>query len=111
MVTFQGNKMSIGPSTNFANAGIFQNQHEGSSIYTGCTIATRWRFVLFDYAQLNVVNREKLRIAALFFNDFADFLTGATQRRSVLERHNQPPFPVPLRLLCAGQLESARISR
>src|SRR5579864_3335624 len=30
---FHGNQMSIGPSTNFANAGIFQNQHEFSSDY------------------------------------------------------------------------------
>ncbi len=35
-----GNKMSIGPATNFANAGIFQNKYEGSSTYTGCTAVT-----------------------------------------------------------------------
>jgi hypothetical protein len=73
---FHGNTMRIGPSTNFANAGIFQNQHEGSSIYHWVHHRHSLAFGgIFDYAQLNVVNREN-QVAALFFNDFADFLTG-----------------------------------
>ncbi len=73
---FHGNKMSIGPSTNFANAGIFQNQHEGSSIYHWVHQRHSLAFGgIFDYAQLNVLNREN-QVANFNFNDFADFLTG-----------------------------------
>jgi carboxypeptidase family protein len=71
-----GNQMSIGPSTNFANAGIFQNQHEGSSIYHWVRHRHSLSFGgIFDYAQLNVENQEN-QVASLSFNTFADFLTG-----------------------------------
>jgi hypothetical protein len=73
---FSGNQMSIGPSTNFANAGIFQNEHEGSSVYHWVhgrhTVAFGG---IFDYMQLNVENREN-QVASFSFNTFADFLTG-----------------------------------
>lgn len=73
---FSGNTMSIGPSSNFANAGIFQNEHEGSSTYHWVhgphTIAFGG---IFDYMQLNVANREN-QVATFSFNTFADFLTG-----------------------------------
>jgi hypothetical protein len=73
---FSGNQMSIGPSTNFANAGIFQNEHEGSSTYHWVhgphTVAFGG---IFDYMQLNVENREN-QVATFTFNTFADFLTG-----------------------------------
>ncbi len=73
---FHGNKMGIGPSTNFANAGIFQNQHEGSSIFHWVRGKHSMAFGgIFDYAQLNVENREN-QVANFTFNDFADFLTG-----------------------------------
>ena len=73
---FHGNQMSIGPSTNFANAGIFQNQHEGSSIFHWVRGKHSMAFGgIFDYAQLNVENREN-QVASFSFNDFADFLTG-----------------------------------
>jgi hypothetical protein len=73
---FHGNQLSIGPSTNFANAGIFQNQHEGSSIYHWVHGRHSLAFGgIFDYAQLNVENRES-QVALISFNDFADFLTG-----------------------------------
>ena len=73
---FGGNQLSIGPSTNFANAGIFQNQHEFSSIYRWVHGRHSISFGgLFDYAQLNVENREN-QIALLSFNTFADFVTG-----------------------------------
>jgi Carboxypeptidase regulatory-like domain len=73
---FSGNAMTIGPSTNFANAGIFQNQHEGSSVYRWVHGPHSLSFGgIFDYAQLNVVNREN-QVASLSFNDFADFITG-----------------------------------
>ena len=73
---FHGNQMSIGPSTNFANAGIFQNQHEGSSIYHWVHGRHSMAFGgIFDYTQLNVENREN-QVATLSFNTFADFLQG-----------------------------------
>jgi len=73
---FHGNQMSIGPSTNFANAGIFQNQHEGSSAYHWVHGRHSIAFGgIFDYAQLNVENREN-QVALLNFNSFYDFLTG-----------------------------------
>jgi hypothetical protein len=73
---FNGNAMSIGPSTNFANAGIFQNEHEGSSTFHWVHgIHSLALGGLFDYEQLNVENREN-QVANLSFNDFGDFLTG-----------------------------------
>jgi hypothetical protein len=71
-----GHKMAIGPSTNFANAGIFQNEYEGSSNYHW----VRGRHMLafggtYDYMQLNVANREN-QVADLTFRNFGDFLTG-----------------------------------
>jgi len=73
---FRGNQMSIGPSTNFANAGVFQNQHEGSSVFHWVHgIHTMSFGGIFDYMQLNVENREN-QVANLSFNTFGDFLTG-----------------------------------
>ena len=73
---FHGNSMSIGPSTNFANAGIFQNQHEGSSVFHWVRGLHSLSFGgIFDYAQLNVENREN-QVGIFSFNNFADFLTG-----------------------------------
>jgi len=73
---FSGNQMSIGPSTNFANAGIFQNEHEGSSVYHWVHGRQTVAFGgIFDYMQLNVKNLEN-QVASFSFNTFADFLTG-----------------------------------
>ena len=73
---FTGNTMKIGPSSNFANAGVFQNTFEGASKYNW--VVGRHTLAFggnFDYSQLNVENREN-NVAILQFNDFADFLTG-----------------------------------
>ena len=71
-----GNQMNIGPSTNFANAGVFQNEHEGSSTFHWVHGRHSWSFGgIFDYVQLNVANREN-QVASLNFNAFADFLSG-----------------------------------
>jgi hypothetical protein len=73
---FHGNQMSIGPSTNFANAGIFQNEHEGQSTYHWVHGRQSVSFGgIFDDMQLNVENREN-QVANLSFNSFGDFLTG-----------------------------------
>jgi hypothetical protein len=72
----RGNSMRIGPSTNFANAGIFQNEHEGSSTFHWVHGRHSWSFGgIFDYVQLNVENREN-QVASLTFHAFADFLSG-----------------------------------
>ena len=71
-----GNSMSIGPSTNFANAGVFQNEHEGSSVFHWVHGRHSFAFGgIFDYMQLNVENREN-QVANFNFNSFADFVTG-----------------------------------
>jgi len=73
---FSGNTLSIGPSTNFANAGIFQNQFEGASKYNWVHGSHTVSFgIAYDYAQLNVENREP-SVAEFDFNDLEDFLTG-----------------------------------
>jgi hypothetical protein len=72
----RGHTMKIGPSTNFANAGIFQNEYEPSStfhwVHGHHTIAFGG---VFDYMQLNVANREN-QVADFTFRNFGDFLTG-----------------------------------
>lgn len=71
-----GNTLRIGPSTNFANAGVFQNQFEGSSKYDWVFGKHTLSFGgTFDYTQFNVDNREN-DVAELSFYDFSDFLTG-----------------------------------
>jgi hypothetical protein len=69
-------ELRIGPATNFANAGVFQNQFEGASEYHWIkgrhTLAFGFNF---DYGQFNVENREN-DVATFNFNSFPDFLTG-----------------------------------
>jgi hypothetical protein len=71
-----GNDEKIGPSTNFANAGIFQNEFEPSTtfhwVHGRHTVAFGG---IFDYTQLNVANREN-QVATFAFHNYADFLTG-----------------------------------
>ena len=68
--------LNIGPSSNFGNAGVFQNQVEGATNLTWVhgrhTITTGMNF---DYIQLNVVN-DSSQVASLDFRTFADFVTG-----------------------------------
>ena len=72
----EGNMEKIGPSTNFANAGIFQNEYEPSSVFHWVHRSHTLAFGgTFDYMQLNVANREN-QVATFTFHDFADFLTG-----------------------------------
>ena len=72
----KGNEMKLGPSSNFANAGVFQNQFEGASKYNWVVGRHTLSFgVDYDYTQLNVENREN-DAAILTFRDFEDFYTG-----------------------------------
>ncbi len=67
--------LTIGPS-NFANAGIFQNNFGGASnlgwVHGRHTIQTGFNF---DYTQLNVINKDS-RTARLNFGSFAGFMQG-----------------------------------
>jgi hypothetical protein len=71
-----GHQFAFGPADNFANAGIFQNNFEGSTKYSW----TRGRHTVafgfaFAHMQLNVQNKNN-ETAELNFNTFASFLTG-----------------------------------
>ncbi|HEV2289209.1 MAG TPA: TonB-dependent receptor [Candidatus Acidoferrales bacterium] len=78
--TFDG--LRIGPANNFANAGVFQNQFEGASNYDWVHGHHDLSFGgIFDYGQLNVINREN-QVATFTFNNFANFLTGNLGGRS-----------------------------
>ncbi len=69
--------LSIGPTTNFANAGIFQNDFEGASnlywVRGRHTISTG---ISWDKAQLNVLNQNN-ELAQLNFSDFPGLLLGS----------------------------------
>jgi hypothetical protein len=66
----------IGPSSSFANTGMFQNNFEGASTLQW----VRGRHALstglnFDYTQLNIINRNE-QLASVNFADFPGFLQG-----------------------------------
>lgn len=70
------NSLSIGPSSNFANTGMFQNNFEGSSnlqwVRGRHSLSTGFNF---DYTQLNIINRND-QLATVNFEDFPGFLQG-----------------------------------
>jgi hypothetical protein len=70
------NSAYIGPSSNFANTGMFQNNFEGSSnlqwVQGRHALSTGFNF---DYTQLNIINRND-QLASLNFEDFPGFLQG-----------------------------------
>jgi Carboxypeptidase regulatory-like domain/TonB dependent receptor len=71
-----GRALAMGPASNFANAGIFQNEFEGSTKYSWTlgrhTLAFGFQY---DRTQLNVANRNN-ETAELNFSNFSKFLTG-----------------------------------
>jgi hypothetical protein len=70
------NGFAFGPASNFANAGIFQNNFEGSTKYSWTAGRHTLAFGFsWEYMQLNVANRNN-QTAELNFSDFSQFLTG-----------------------------------
>jgi hypothetical protein len=71
-----GAGLGIGPSNNFANAGMFQNTFEGSTKYSW-TVGrhTIVGGVQVDHSQLNIINKNGNQ-GLLDFDTFADFLQG-----------------------------------
>ena len=66
----------IGPASNFADAGIFQNEFEGATKYSWNVGRHNLAFGFqWDHTQLNVVNKNN-HLALLNFSNFASFLQG-----------------------------------
>jgi hypothetical protein len=67
---------NIGPSSNFANTGMFQNNFEGASnlqwVHGRHSLSAGFSL---DYTQLNIINRND-QLASLNFADFPGFLQG-----------------------------------
>jgi hypothetical protein len=66
----------IGPSSNFANTGMFQNNFEVTSnlqwVHGRHALSTGFNF---DYTQLNIINKND-QLATVNFEDFPGFLQG-----------------------------------
>ena len=80
-----GNSFSIGPTSNFANAGVFQNHFQVGTNYNWIVGHHSLSFGFDgDYGQLNVLNREN-QVASINFDTFAGFLTGSLGFRNPTE--------------------------
>ena len=70
------NTLAIGPVNNFANAGFYENNLDGTSdlkwVRGSHSISVGFNF---DYTQLNVINKNN-DVARITFADFPGFLTG-----------------------------------
>ena len=74
--TTQGGAFSFGPASNFANAGVFQNQWAASTTFNWVVGNHNLSFGAdWNHSQLNVVNRNN-QVASLTFRNFASFLQG-----------------------------------
>jgi len=71
-----GGSLGIGPSNNFANAGMFQNTFEGATKYSWTVGRHTLAFgAQWDHSQLNILNKNGGH-GLLDFNKFSDFLQG-----------------------------------
>ena len=76
-----GQELRVGPANNFANAGVFQNQYEAASNFNWIHGKQNLSFgFVFDYAQLNIVNREN-QVSTFNFNSLFNFVTGTLDGR------------------------------
>jgi Carboxypeptidase regulatory-like domain len=70
------NSTYVGPSSNFANTGMFQNNFEWASSLQSVqgrhSLSTGFNF---DYTQLNIINKND-KLASVNFEDFPGFLQG-----------------------------------
>jgi hypothetical protein len=73
---FTFNALHIGASSNFANAGVVQNQFEGATNLNWVKGKHTFSFGFsWDYGQLNILNREN-EVANITFKNFVTFLEG-----------------------------------
>jgi hypothetical protein len=80
-----GNGLRVGPTNNFANAGVFQNHFQVGTNYNWLHGHHSISFGFDgDYGQLNVINREN-QVASLGFTTFGNFLTGTLRGGSASE--------------------------
>ncbi len=71
-----GGALSIGPASNFSNAGVYQNQYEyGTGLGWVVGKHTIKAGTTFDLTQLNIVN-DNNQVANLTFADFSTFMLG-----------------------------------
>ena len=71
-----GNSLGIGAASNFANAGLFQNQFEPStSLLWNLGRHTLSFGFQWDYSQLNIINQNN-EVATIGFDNFFDFVQG-----------------------------------
>jgi hypothetical protein len=71
-----GGSLGLGPSNNFANAGMFQNTFEGATKYSWTVGRHTLAFgAQWDHSQLNIINKNGGQ-GLLDFNNFSDFLQG-----------------------------------
>jgi Carboxypeptidase regulatory-like domain/TonB dependent receptor len=71
-----GNPLGIGASSNFANAGMFQNTFEGATTISWSVGRQTLAFGFqWDRSQLNIVNKNN-ETAAVGFDNFFDFAQG-----------------------------------
>jgi hypothetical protein len=71
-----GSSLGIGPTNNFANAGVFQNHFDIGTNYNWLHGHHSISFGFDgDYGQLNVLNREN-QVASIGFTTFGNFLQG-----------------------------------
>ncbi len=83
-----GNSLGFGPTSNFANAGMFQNQWEYSSTLGWVIGRQTLSFgATWDHTQLNILNRAN-ETGNVGFSTFADFLTGAVREGTSTEYFN-----------------------
>jgi hypothetical protein len=72
-----GNGLSIGPSSNFANTGFTQNTFEGTTNLNWVLGHHTLSFgANYDFTQLNILNRAS-QVASIGFETLADFLSGS----------------------------------